>query len=40
MNTKKCRSVVFSVALLAALVFPLTLAAQVQEARVHIDGMV
>lgn len=39
MNTKKSRGTVLSVALLGALLFPWALAAQVQEARVRIDGM-
>ncbi len=38
--TKRQGSFIFLAALLAALWLPLGLTAQVEEARVHIDGMV
>ncbi len=40
MKTTKHRKAVFVLALLGALLLPLGLAAQVEEARVRIDGMV
>ncbi len=40
MRTREYRKIVFVAAVLAALLLPQGLAAQVEEARVRIDGMV
>jgi hypothetical protein len=40
MRTSRYRKPFFMVGLLGALLLPAVVAAQVQEARVHIDGMV